>query len=422
MATPVVEGGIVYSEDQDSRVQAIDLESGAVLWERAYEESADGPNGVIVVGDRVYGATPTKAFALRAGTGKQLWAKSLSRNSREQIIMAPGYRDGLVYFSTSPARYKGNEVGVLWALDARTGRRVWHFDTVPRSLWGRPEINFGGGLSYAPAFDRAGAMYVGVGNAGPIPGVERQPWGSSRPGPNLYSDSVVKLDAETGKVDWHYQVTPHGLCNWDVGAPVLVHPGGRDLVVAASLSGFVVGLDRDSGKLLWRRAVGRHNGHDNDGTLAMRGEYASLQTPMTVYPGKFGGVLGQISSDGKSVFVPVANGATGLTSQTNAVQVGAATGELVALDAATGRVEWSKRFPKPLYGATTVTNDVVFATSFDKSLFAFDAADGDELWSQSLPASVNGGVTVSGGMVLVPAGYGPEGGSPELVAYGLPGS
>lgn len=419
VASPAVAGGIAYSQDQASNMQAVDLASGEVLWEKSYEATANGQNGVALGDGRVYGATPTTAFALDEKTGEEVWSITLVRNELEQIAMAPGYRGGLAYFSTSPARYKGDEVGVLWALDGRTGREVWRFDTVPEDLWGHPEINFGGGLSYAPAFDGEGSMYVGTGNAGPIPGTEKYPWGSSRPGPNLYSDSIVKLDAKTGKVQWHYQLTPHNLCNWDLGAPVLVEAGGRNLVIAAGLSGIVVALDRQTGKPVWKRPVGIHNGHDDDGLVAMGGEYTKLRTPMTVYPGRFGGVFAQMSTDGSTVFVPVVNGATMLTSQLKAVDTGPGDGELVALDVATGAVEWKHDFPAPPYGATITTNDLVFATSFDGTVYAFDGNSGREAWRESLPAGINAGLAVSGDTLLAPAGYGLEGGEPELVAYRL---
>jgi outer membrane protein assembly factor BamB len=421
LATPVVADGVAYSQDQDADVQAIDISTGRVLWEKKYGADAHGPNGVIVAQGRVFGATPSKAFALDATTGRQIWATTLIRNPREEIRMPPGYRGGLVYYATSPVRYVGGEVGVLWALDARTGRRVWHFDTVPRSLWGNPDLNSGGGTNFAPAFDAEGAMYIGTGPPGPLPGTKRHPWGSSRPGPNLYTDSVVKLDARTGKLDWYYQLTPHTLCNWYVNAPVLIRSGGRDLVIAASLSGVVVALDRETGKLVWRRSVGKHNGHDNDGLLAMRGEYEKLSLPMTVYPGRYGGVLGQISTDEKTIFVPVVNGATRLTSQSDAVEVGSLTGEFVALDAASGKVKWIKRLRAQPYGAASVTNDVVFLPTFDDTLHAFNKEDGRELWRQRLPANVNGGLAISGSTILVPAGVASKPGAAALLAFRLPG-
>jgi alcohol dehydrogenase (cytochrome c) len=420
VATPVVSGGVVYSQDQDSNVQAIDFDNGEVIWEATYDAPTNGPNGVVVGGGLVYGATPTRAFALDAESGEEAWSQELVRSVTERIMMAPGYRDGLVYFSTRPYESKGGDVGILWALDAKTGKRAWHFDTVPRGLWGHPELNSGGGLSYAPAFDEEGSMYVGVGNPGPIPGTKRFPWGSSRPGANLYSSSVVKLDAKTGKVQWHYQVTPHAICNWDVGAPLLTRAGGRDIVVAGSLAGIVVALDRETGKPLWRSQVGIHNGHDNDGLLAMRGETASLKTPMTVYPGKYGGVLGPMSTNGSTVFVPVVNTSTTLFDQRRAEETGATAGELVALDAASGKVKWQRRFEAPVYGAALATNDVVFAAIYESTVHAFDAENGEPVWTETVPANLNAGLAASGSTLLVPAGFPEETQTPVLLAYRLP--
>jgi outer membrane protein assembly factor BamB len=434
VATPAVVDGVVYSQDQDSNVQAIDLSSGDVIWEVEQEAPTNGPNGVVVGGGHVYGATPSGAFALDAETGRQVWSQALVRSSTDRILMAPGYHGGLVYFSTRPYESQGGDVGVLWALDAKTGKRVWHFDTVPEDLWGHPELNFGGGLSYAPAFDDEGSMYVGTGNAGPIPGTKRYPWGASRPGPNLYSSSVVKLDAKTGKVQWHYQVSPHAICNWDVGAPILTRSGGRDIVVAGGLAGIVVALDRETGKLLWRSPVGVHNGHDDDGLLAMRGETERLKTPMSVLPGVLGGVYGSLSTDGAAVFVPVVNHATTLLNQKDAEEDSAYTGELVALDLATGDVKWKRSLESPPYGSTSATNDLVFASTFDGWVYAFDADSGRQVWEEAMPANVNAGLALSGDTLLVPAGYvektqpqeqalnqAQQSAAPTLLAYRLPG-
>lgn len=419
-ASPVVADGIAYSQDQDSNVQAIELESGEVLWEKSYESPADGPNGVVVANGRVYGATAADAFALNQETGKEIWSVTLARDDSEQIDMAPGYHGGRVYVSTAPADVAGGEVGVLWALDGATGKKEWRFNTVPENLWGKPDLNYGGGLSYAPAFDGRGSMYFGVGNPGPIPGTESQPWGSSRPGPNLYTNSVVKLDAETGKLKWYYQVTPHGLCDWDIGPPVLASSGGRNLVIAAGKSGAVVALDRSTGRLIWERSVGIHNGHDDDGILAMRGEYSRLKTPMTVYPGRMGGVFAPIAVSGSTVFVPVVNGATWLGNQIDAKQAGPFRGELVALDLASGKVKWKLKFPSPLFGAPTAVNNLVFATTFDGTIYAFDGSDGRQVWRDSLPASTNAGLAISGDALLAPAGFvAGEGQVPEILAYRL---
>jgi alcohol dehydrogenase (cytochrome c) len=421
-ATPVVVGGVAFSQDEDSDVQAIDLTSGEIVWERPFHLPASRPNGLAVAGGRAYGTTPTAAFALDSQTGDELWSTPLIEGGREMLRTAPAYHDGLVYVSSAPSKFAGGEVGVLWALDARTGRKVWSFATVPRSLWGRPSVNYGGGVSYAPAFDAEGSMYIGVGNPGPVPGNRRFPWGSSRPGPNLYTDSVVKLDARTGKVQWHFQVTPHSLCNWEVISPLIFPVGGRKLVIAGSGAGVVVALDGATGRLVWKRSVGLHNGHDDDGLIAMRGEYSELKTPITVYPGVLGGVSGPLASNGSTVFASVVNHATRLETQAGAREVGGYRGEIVALDAGSGAVRWKHKLSSPPYSPLTTVNDLVLATASAGVVYALDDETGREVWSAELPSAINAGLAVSGDTVLAPAGLelSPED-TPELVAYRLSG-
>jgi outer membrane protein assembly factor BamB len=428
-ASPVVAGGVVYSQDLESNVQAIDLESGDVLWEKTFEKPDEGPNGVVVGEGRVYGATPTEAFALDQKSGEQLWSVKLSRNEHEGIDMAPGFHDGIVYASTVPLNaneaYEGEGQGILWALDAKSGKKLWSFETVPKDLWSKAHttINSGGGVWQTPAFDGKGSMYVGIGNPAPFPGTGKYPWGSSRPGPNLYTDSIVKLDDKTGKMQWYYQVTPHDLYDWDMeGPPILSQVAGRQMVLAAGKSGIVVALDPESGKLIWKRPVGTHNGHDEDGLLAMRGETSKLKTPMEVAPGNLGGVIAPTSTDGKSVFAPVVTHPVTISSPSEISESSPLTGEIVAVDAQSGKVEWQHEFASAAFGATTSVNDLVFATTYEGRVYAFEANTGRLVWQQALPAGSNTGVTVSGDTVIVPAGVATAAGqTAEIVAYRLGG-
>jgi outer membrane protein assembly factor BamB len=418
----------VYSEDLVSNVQAIDLKSGKALWTKNYESPDQGPNGLVVAGGRVYGATATSAFALDQKSGAQIWSVPLVRNSSEGIDMAPGYHNGVVYVSTVPGNntkfYGGEGVGILWALEASTGKKLWHFNTAPVNLWSpqHTDINSGGGLWYTPAFDEQGYMYIGVGNPAPFPGTEEFPWGSSRPGPNLYTDSLVKLNAATGKLKWYYQLTPHDLYDHDLqDPPILATVKDKPAVIAAGKSGIVIALDRESGKLIWRRPVGTHNGHDNDGLYAMRHEYSKLKLPETVFPGLLGGVIAPMATNGSTIFVPVVNLPVSYSSQTSNQEGGEGTGgELVALDVNTGAVKWKHEFTGPAFGAATAVNDIVLTTSSDGTLYALDATNGGVLLEAKLPAGSNTGVVVSGNTVIVPAGLAQsEGQTPELVAYRL---
>jgi len=422
-STPVIDKGVIYSQDLASNVQALSLDSGEVLWNATFEQPSEGPNGVVVAEGKVFGTTPTEAFALDQKTGNQLWSVKLTRNEVEGIDMAPGYQDGLVYASTVPvtteAAYAGGGVGTLWALDAKTGKKKWHFDTVPKSLWGDPEFNSGGGVWYPPAFDGKGSMYFGVGNPAPFPGTPVKPWGSGRPGPNLYTDSLVKMNAKTGKLDWYHQVTPHDLYDWDFqGPPILMKVGGKEIVAAAGKSGIVLAADPKTGKVLWQVAVGKHNGHDDDGLLAMRGEESKIGAPTTVYPGNLGGVIAPMSTDGSLLFVPVVNNPAKIASGSETEEPGPTSGEIVALDAATGKVAWKEELASPAFGATTAVNDLVFATSYEGTLSAYDAKTGQVVWREKLPAGTNSGVMLEGDTLIAPAGVAAAAGeTPQIVAF-----
>jgi outer membrane protein assembly factor BamB len=425
-STPVVSGGVVYSQDLQSNVAAIEQSTGNVLWTKQFESPSHGPNGLAVDEGLVFGATAEEAFALDAETGKQVWAVKLTRGSRESIDMAPGVNDGQVYVSTVPVTatedYGAGAVGVLWALDTKTGNKLWHFNTVPDDLWGDKSVNSGGGLWYPPSFDSKGDVYIGTGNPGPLPGTPSKPWGSSRPGNNLYSDSLVKLDPKTGKVIWYYQETPHNIYDWDFqDSPVIVKQGGRELAVGSGKSGFIVALDAKTGKVVWRTSVGRHNGHDKDSLLAMHGEGDKIKLG-EVFPGEIGGVIASMATNGKMIYAPVVNHSMVVKSGSEVAEESAATGEVVAVDLATGKIAWNAEFEGPAYGSVSVVNDLVFATSAEGIIHAFDANTGGEVWNVSLPAGTNAGVTIDGDMVFAGAGLPvAEGQKPALVAYRLGG-
>lgn len=429
-STPVIAGGVVYSQDLESNVQAIDLQTGKVLWTKDFNSVDNGPNGLVVADGEVFGATNTSAFALDQKTGAQIWSVSLVSNEHEQgIDMAPSYHDGTVYISTVSSQLtiseNGGGIGVLWALEAKTGSKLWHFNTAPEDLWSpaHTSINSGGGVWYPPAFDEHGGMYFGVANPTPVPGTEEFPWGASRPGPNLYTDSLVKLNAKTGKLQWYYQVTPHDLYDWDFqDSPILLQSKGRQIVVGAGKSGVVVALDASSGKLLWRRDVGTHDGHDHDGLYAIRHESSKLKLPETIDPGEVGGVIAQMSTNGTSVFAPVVNLPATFKSQSTPTEGPEQSGEVAALNIATGAIQWTHKFPAPAFAATTVVNNLVFVATYDGELYALNTSNGEVAWESELPASNIGGVAVEGNMLVVGAGKATTASQKAaLVAYKLGG-
>jgi alcohol dehydrogenase (cytochrome c) len=425
-ATPVIVNGVIYSQDLGSNVQAIDLESGEVHWEKRYDDPSHGPNGVVVDEGKVFAATSKDAFALDQETGKELWSTPISKSSNLAVDMAPGYHDGLVYIASVPETpvetYPVGGVGTLWALDAKTGKKKWSFKTVPADLWGDPETNSGGGVWYPPSFDEAGGIYFGTADTTPVPGAPGKPWGASRPGPNLYTNSLVKLDAKTGKMDWFHQQTPHGVYDWDFQAsPVLTEARGRRLAIGAGKSGFVVAVDAKTGDVVWERAVGKHNGHDDDGLLAMRGEADKIKLG-EVYPGSLGGVIAPLAANATTVFAPVVNHPVTIVSGSEMAETSpVSTGELVAIDIASGKIKWSAKFEAPAYGGATVSNDVVFTTTSGGIVHAIDAESGGELWQAQLPAGTNSGIAIGGDTLIAPAGLPmAEGQTPQMVAYRLP--
>lgn len=421
-STPVISNDIIYSQDLESNVSAIDLESGDVLWETKFESPSHGPNGLAVAQGHVYGTTNGGAFALDQKTGKELWTTQLGG----PVDMAPGTSHGKVYVSTVPentsAEYEAGAVGTLWALDAFSGKKLWHFDTVPKDLWGEPNINSGGGLWYPPSFDEAGNVYAGTGNPAPLPGTPNHPWGSSRPGDNRYADSLVKLNGNTGKLEWYYQETPHNIYDWDFqNSPILTEVKGKEVAIGSGKSGFVVAVNLKTGKPVWRTSVGEHNGHDEDGLYAMRHEYSKIK-PGEVFPGELGGVIAAIASDGKRVYVPIVNHSMTVRNGSEVTEESTATGEVEALDLATGKVVWKAQLPGPAYGSLVVTNDVVFATTAEGTIHAFSAKSGGEIWQAALPSGTNAGVMVTGDMLITGAGLPvAEGQTAKLVAFKLGG-
>ena len=415
--TPVIVNGVVYVQDLDSDVFAISLATGKVLWTHDYGSPNGGPDGVNVVGGVVYAATANAAVALDAATGAQLWSRTLIGNDHEGIAMAPGFDNGTVYVSTVPANvttiYGAGGQGILWALNAQTGAPEWSWNQ-DQNLWGNPGVNSGAGLWYTPSFDAQGNIYLGIANPAPIFGTTSYPLGSSRPGPDLYTDSVVKL-SPAGKLLWYYQLTPHDLYDWDLqNPPVLTTANGRPVVIAGGKAGIMIELDAQTGKLLWQRPVGGHDGHENDGLLT---EHATPTSPdplpakYCLEPSLYGGMLTQLASNGSTTFAAVNDFAltaspTGFTGSV-AGQVQAfdnAVGEMVAVNQDTGTVSWDTPLPSSPFGAATVTNDVVFTTTFKGDLYALDATTGAILFKTPMSAGTNAPVAVDGDYVIAGAG------------------
>ena len=415
---PVVVDGTVFLQGASGQVVALDLASGDVVWAAEPTGFNIGPYGVAVDDERVYGLDGTQGVvALDRATGDRLWATDITPTPTVGIDIQPIVVDGLVLASSVPVStggiYAPGDRGVIHALDAETGAVRWTFDTVEGDLWGHPEVNSGGGAWYPPAVDRErGLAYVGVANPAPFPGTAEWPNGSSRPGPNLYTNSLVALDLRTGELRWHHQVTPHDLFDRDQVHALIAEVDGRDVVVSAGKSGVVIGLDPDDGEVLWEQTVGDHANDDLE----------ALDGPTEVAPGTYGGILTPPSTADGVVYAAVLNAPATLSPDETAyfgAMLGQVDGEVVAIDAADGRVLWSTRVAGDPLGGTAVVGDLVVTTLLDGTLVALARDDGEVVWNGALGGGTNGWLAALDDRLVVPVGNGDP---PSLVALGLPPS
>ena len=411
-STPLIDGDAVYVEDLRSNVFALDRETGRVRWARRFDAINDGPNGLALGAGRIYGATDSDAFALSPASGKLLWDRHLTSASQQFVDVAPVYWKGLVFLSTVGFAPLGR--GVIYALDARTGAVRWRFATIEHP-WPHPWEAGGGGTWYPVSIDAQGRLYAGISNPTPWGGSPELPNGAAFPGPVRYTDSLVVLDARTGRLLWYDQVTPHDIRDYDFEAtPILATIGGAPLVFGAGKAGLVVAWNRSTRRRVWSTPVGLH-----------RNDFGPLPRHLvTVCPGIFGGVETPMAYADGRLFVPdvdLCGGGSAITSQdVLSIDPAHGRGRLVALDAASGHTLWDTRLPSPDFGCAAVANDVVFTSTYTGTLYALATATGRILWSAKLPAGVNGCPAVAGDMLIVGAGI-PENrhDRPELVAYRL---
>jgi outer membrane protein assembly factor BamB len=431
-SNPIVLGGVVYFEDSDSAVFALRLSTGKLVWQHDYHSltPSGGPNGVAYGYGLLYGETEDSLFALNPDSGRQIWIRKLTSSAQEGIDMAPQLYDGKVLISTIPGNaasfYYAGAYGVVYALDARTGKVVWSFSTVKggAKLWGDPEQNGGGGLWYPPAVDSQGRLFIGVANPSPYPPTASDPDARSRPGPNLYTDSLVALDGANGKLLWYQQVTPHDLRDYDFqDSPIVVtmpvHGVRTEIVIGAGKSGQVIAFNAADGKRLWSLAIGKHNKY----------EFGPLPTTPVVYcPGSLGGVLTPMAEARGVVFVPwidvcFKGSATGLA----AGGPHTTTGGLAAVNAATGAIIWKRTLPDIDSGAATVANDVVFTSTYNGTIYAFSTKSGATLWATKAPYGINSFPAITRTMLIVGASapatlksFKTKTTRGEIVAYALP--
>ncbi len=423
-ANPIVQNGVVYVQDLDSNVYALMLATGKLKWEHQWnqpERSGPGPNGVAVANGTVYGLTPTTAFALNATTGQMIWVNSrLLSTGQGTFGIQPQVANGRVYLASQYGSGPGG--GVLLALNASSGELLWKFNTVVGAGPGAQSLGLGsGGAWETPLVARDGSVTYGIGNPYQTPASA-----IAHPAAQLYTDSDVNLDAATGKLRWYCQGVPDDFKDYDMQAsPISASVNGVSVVVGAGKMGYVYEMNAKTGKLIWKTPIGEHNGHDNDSLHALEHK-STLRAPYTILPGPLGGVLTNLALAGDSLYVVTIDlplTYTGLNQPAPTTAAGAATGEVEALNLATGRVEWDTKVPQLPLGAATVSNDLVFTTLYNGVLIALDRSTGAIVYRHRLPTSANSPIAIAGNTVIVPAG-GPTtstgGGDPQVVAYKAP--
>lgn len=450
--TPLVVDGVMYAIQDPNDVVALDAATGRVFWMYAYTPSTDARpgsgrlnRGLAILGDTLFmGTIDAHLIAIDAKNGRPLWNVKVGKPaSGYAITHAPLVIKDKVIVGTA-----GGEFGIrgyIAAYDAATGKEVWRFYTIPgkgepgNETWKGDSWQHGGASvwltgSYDPELN---LTYWGIGNPGPD-------WnGDDRGGDNLYSCSVVALDADTGKLKWYYQFSPHNEFDWDaVQIPVLAdlnwkskdgQQKPRKLMMWANRNGLFYVLDRSSGEFLlgkpfvkvtWMRRF-----DDKGRPLLVPGAASSPQGTL-IFPGNQGGTNWYSPSysprtglfyiptwaDYSSLFVKQdatyaegerfagggesMKGAPVVTGRFNYRKDGDPYGAVRAIDPKTGEKKWDFWMADVTKaGILTTASDLLFSGGQEGYFFALDARNGRLLWKASL-----GGPVMSGPMTYAVGG------------------
>ncbi|HEX7118737.1 MAG TPA: PQQ-binding-like beta-propeller repeat protein [Longimicrobiales bacterium] len=450
--TPIVVDNTMYITTPESHVVALNAATGQRLWEYVPELETTmlccGPDnrGVAVHDDKVFVATlDARLIALNNRTGAVVWeARVADPEDGYSETMAPLAYDGKVLVGVDGGEYGIR--GFVAAYDARTGKEVWRWYTIPEpgdsgtGWWGRwtptdpygaslgRDILFerevweerrdawehgGGSVSTTPAYDPAtNTLYVVVEN--PAPALD----GAVRPGDNLYTGSIVALDGATGKPRWHFQYLPHDV--WDLSGgspPFIFHHGARKLIGHAGRTGWLYVVDAATGRPVLRsdNFVPQANlfTHPTDeGIRVLPGANGGADWSPTAYSPRTG--LAYVTALHQPMiysraYQPREDGRLWIGGSFLHVPQEPQSGILSAIDPRTGSIRWQRQLPAPTSGGVLVTaGDVVFVGQGTGTFDAFDAETGALLWQFRAGAGVNGSpiTYMAGGVqyVAVPAG------------------
>lgn len=433
-ATPLVVDGTMYLTTAESHVIALNAATGDELWHFVPDlDEASlccGPNnrGVAVFGERVFvGTLDAHLIALDRRTGEVAWDTQVADpDEGYSITMAPLAYDGRVVIGVSGGEYGIR--GFVAAYGAESGEREWRFHTIPapgdapngwwgewaettpfgtplnrdilaekedsadnREAWERG----GGGVWMTPAYSpRTNTLYVTVGDPSPDLG------GSVRPGDNLYTGSIVALDAGSGELEWYFQYLPHD--RWNLGGggpPILVELDGRSYVAHAAKTGWLYLVDAEQGRPVLRSEnfVPQQNlfaPPSADGTPMAPGPNGGNASPPAFSPRT--GLAYVLASHQPALytrrFTPYQEGRPWLGGTIAFLPEEEQWGTLSAIDLHTGEIRWQHRTPSPSIAPSLVTaGNVLFVGQATGTLDAFDAENGDLLWRFRTGAGVHGG-------------------------------
>ena len=388
---PLIVKGIVYFQDLASNVYAFDLKTGELIWRTLTRQAAFGPNGPGIGWGKVFVQDGgNHLIALDASNGHQLWTTPMfGPAGANQPIPYGGYvytgvPDGS--YSQDPGKAmklnKQGTSGYTFGFDQATGKMIWSFQTVEEGFWGNPKVNSGAGVWYSPAIDpKTGMTFWATGNPAPMPGIVGYPNASSRPGPNLYSETVLAIDGKTGKLAWYNQVRPHDILNYDLqNSPVLstaqINGQQKDVVLATGKMGYVYCLDRATGEMYWKTPVGKHENDElqsiPEGTTVMvlPGFWGGVETPAAVADGVVYVATANLPSLYDSTAFGAKDGDEAVANMEGRIEYSSGTGEVVALDINTGKILWDTPLPAIDFGGATVVNDLVFTATYDGVIYA----------------------------------------------------
>jgi alcohol dehydrogenase (cytochrome c) len=434
-STPLVVDGIMYVAGPPGDVYAFDARTGLQIWAFHRRQDIKNPyqnnpfnRGVAVLDGRVFfGTLDDNLIALDAHTGRELWEKRTADTmSGYTITGAPlAVKDKLI------VGMSGGELGVrgyLEAYDPATGKQLWRTYAVPGpgeknfGTWAGDSWKTGGGATWLTGnYDpELNTLYWGIGNPGPDYNPE------SRKGDNLYSDSVLALDPDTGQIKWHYQFTPNDPHDWDseedmVLADQTIDGEPRKLILHADRNGMFYVLDRVSGKFLWAKPFVRQTwnlGFDKNGRPKI--DPKSLATPegQVLFPATGGTNFEAPSYDTASGLFYVAYVDQQGFAQTAPVTYergklflgrGAGTGPAAppplqgvkAIDSSTGAIRWDFPLTRGSLSAGVMATHggLVFAATAEGEFIALDAKTGKALWH----------FRTGGPMTASPIGYAVDG-------------